>query len=112
VLKNLSEMLPLLKPYVTLDPAYDSLEVTPVVYGKSVWLTLANCSNNKAYAGNIDFDPQAVGLGLTDFDVTLVKEGESIPSSRTTDGKIQWHINMPPAGFEVIHLSPRKSITP
>lgn len=109
VLKNLSEALPLLKSYVTLDPAYDSLEVTPVVDGKSVWLTFANCSNDKAYAGNIDFDPEAVGLELKDFDVTLVKEGVSIPASRTQDGEIRWRISLPPAGFEVVRLSPRKS---
>jgi hypothetical protein len=109
VLKSLSEAVPLLRPYVTLDPAYDFLEVTPVVDGKSVWLTLANCNGEKAYAGNIEFDPQAVGLESTDFDVTIVKGGESVPASRTQDGKIQWQINLPPAGFEVIHLSPRKS---
>ncbi len=112
VLKNLREALPLLRPYVILDPAYDFLEVTPVVDGKAVWLTLANCSNDKAYAGNMDFDPQAVGLELTDFDVTLVREGESIPASRTRDGKIQWRISMPPGGFEVVRLSPRRSTLP
>lgn len=112
VLKSLDEALPLLKPYVTLEPAYDSLEVTPVVDGKSVWLTLANCSNEKAYSGNIDFNPQAVGMQLMDFDVTLVKEGESIPARRTQEGKIEWKINLPPAGFEVVHLTPRKATLP
>jgi len=109
VLKSLSEALLLLRPYVTLDPAYDFLEVTPVVDGSSVWLTLANCSGQKAYAGNIDFDPQAVGLESTDFDVTLAKGGESVPASRMQDGKIQWRISLPPAGFEVVRLNPRKS---
>lgn len=108
VLKNLSDTLSILRPYVTLEPGYDSLEVTPVVDGTSVWLTLANCSNDKAYAGNMDFDPRAVGLKLTDFDVTLVKEGESLPTSRTRDGKIQWRVSLPPAAFEVIRLSPRR----
>ena len=112
VLTNLSEAVPLLRPYVTLDPVYDFLEVTPVVDGSSVWLTLANCSGEKAYAGNIDFDPQAVGLESTDFDVTIVKGGESVPASRTQEGKIQWRISLPPAGFEVVHLSPRKSTMP
>ncbi len=112
VLKSLGEVLPLLRPYVTLNPAYDFLEVTPVVDGSSVWLTLANCSGQKAYAGSIEFDPQAVGLESTDFDVTIVKGGESVPASRTQDGKIQWRVSLPPAGFEVVRLSPRKSATP
>lgn len=111
VLKDLSDALPILNPYVTLDPAYDSLEVTPVVDGNSVWLVLANCNGEKAYAGSIEFDPKAVGLQSTDYDVTLVKEGASISSSRMQDGKIQWQINLPAAGFEVVRLSPRSSAT-
>jgi hypothetical protein len=111
VLKNLNEALPFLRPYVILDPAYDFVEVTPVVDGNSVWLTLSNCSGEKAYDGNINFDPQAVGLKSSDFDVMLVKEGESIPASRTQDGKIQWRISLPPAGFEVVRLNPRKPPT-
>ncbi len=109
VLKNFNEALPYLTPYVVLDPAYDSLEVTPVVDGNSVWLTLANCSNDKGYDGIIQFDPQAVGLQLTDYDVALVKEGGSIPAIRTQDGKIQWRMSLPAAAFEVLRLSPRNS---
>ena len=111
VLENLSQAAPLLRPYVTLDPAYDLLEVLPVVDGTAVWLTLANCNGQKAYSGSISFDPQAVGLKSTDFDVKIVKRGKRVPSSRTEDGKIRWQISLPPAGFEVVLLSPRTSAT-
>jgi hypothetical protein len=77
------------------------------VDGTSVWLTLANCSGEKAYSGSISFDPQAVGLEPTGFDVKIVKSGEFVPAHRTEDGKIQWRVNMPAAGLEVVRLSPR-----
>jgi hypothetical protein len=112
VLKSIEEAVPLLKPYVTLNPTYDSLEVTPVVDGGSVWLTVANCNGDKAYDGTIDFDPEAVGLKSTAFDVTNVKGDESTPATLMPDGTTQWHISLPPAGFAVIHLSPHKSTTP
>jgi len=112
VLQNLSEVVPLLKPYVTLDPTYDFLEVTPVVDGSSVWLTLANCNSEKGYTGNVDFDPRAVGLKSMAFDVTIVKGGESVAASLMPDGKTQWRISLPPAGFEVVRLSPRRSTVP
>jgi hypothetical protein len=111
VLENLRQMVPLLRPYVTLDPTYELLEVVPVVDGAAVWLTLANCNGQKAYFGNISFDPQAVGLEPTAFDVKIVKSGKLVPASRTEDGKIRWRIGLPPAGFEVVRLSPGTSAT-
>ena len=109
VLDNLEQMVPLLRPYVTLDPAFEFLEVMPVVDGTSVWLTLANCSGDKAYSGSISFDPQAVGLKSTAFDVKMVKSGELVPATRPADGKTQWRISLPPAGFAVVRLTPRQS---
>jgi hypothetical protein len=112
VLTSLEQSLPYLRPYASVDPPADALEITPTVAGSTVWLTLANCNGEKAYAGNIDFDPRAVGLKSTAFDVTIVKGGESVPASLMPDGKTQWRISLPPAGFEVVRLSPRKSAMP
>jgi hypothetical protein len=112
VLTSLKQSLQYLLPYVSLDRPTDSLEITPTVAGSTVWLTLANCNGEEAYSGNIEFDPRAVGLKSTAFDVTIVKGGESVPASLMPDGKTQWRISLPPAGFEVVRLSPRKSAMP
>jgi len=112
VLTSLKESLPYLHPYASVDHPTDSLEITPTVADSTVWLALANCDGEKAYAGNIDFDPRAVGLKSTAFNVTNAKGGESVPARLMPDGTTQWSISLPPAGFEVVRLSPRKSTMP
>lgn len=60
VLRTLDHIASYVQPYVTLDPAYDSLEVTPTVHKSSVWLTLANCNGKPAYSGAVTFDAKAI----------------------------------------------------
>ena len=109
VLENLSQTLPLLHPYVTLDPSYNFLEVLPVVDGDSVWLTLANCNEKEAYYGVISFDPEAVGLKRGSYDVEDVRRGLAAPAVRNLEGKVRWQVDLPAAGFQIVRLSPGKS---
>jgi Beta-galactosidase len=106
VLKSLDQALPYLRPYVTLDPAYDSLEATPTVEGSSVWLELGNCNDEQGYSGTIRFDPTALGLrSAGSFSVKDAKTGRPISATRSEDRKIQWRVNLPRAGFQVVQIS-------
>lgn len=106
VLKTLDQALSYLRPYVTLDPAYDSLEVTPTVEGSSVvWLMLGNCNAEQGYSGTISFDPAALGLRPAgSFSLKDAQTGRPISATRSKDGKIQWRVNLPSAAFQVVQL--------
>lgn len=110
VLKSLDQSVPFLHPYVTVDPAIDSLEMVPTVEGTSVWLTIANTDAQNGYSGTIEFDPAAVGLGSAFFSVKNAKTGQMIPATRSSNGEIQWQIKLAPANLLVLRLdlSPRK----
>ena len=104
-------LYPYLRPYVTIAPRYDSLEVVPTVEGSSVWLTLANRSM-EPYAGTIRFDPTAIGFrSAGSISVKNAKTGHPIPATRSSNGEIQWRVDLPPAGFQVVQLSLSKSAT-
>lgn len=106
VLKSLDQVLSYVRPYVTLDPVYDSLEVTPTVEESSVvWLMLGNCNAEHGYSGTISFDPTALGLrSARSFSVKDAKTGRPISATRSKDGKIQWRVNLPSAAFQVVQL--------
>lgn len=105
VLTSLKQSLQYLLPYATVDRPTDSLEITPTVAGSTVWLTLANCNEQQAYSGTLRFEPRAVGLGSASFNVKDARTGQTLAATRTADGAIQWRIDLPPAGFQVIMLS-------
>ncbi len=106
VLKTLEQADPYLRPYVKLDPAYDRLEVTPVVRGSSVWLSLANCNGEQAYSGMIHLDPAAVGLGAKEsFSVKNAQTGQPVRATRSAAGDIEWRVDLPRAGFEVVRIN-------
>ncbi|HEV2500924.1 MAG TPA: beta-galactosidase [Terriglobia bacterium] len=106
VLKTLDQAIPYLRPYVAVDPPTDSLEVTPTVKGSIVWLTFANCNDQHAYSGTIRFNPAAVGLRpASPFRVKDAKTGQPVPATRGTGGTIQWQIDLPRAGFQILQLS-------
>ena len=104
VLKSLDQAVPFLRPYVTVAPAIDSLEVVPTVEGSSVWLTIANTDAQNIYSGTMYFNPAAVGLDSKSFSVRNAKTGQTIPAIRSSNGKIQWQVKLAPAGFLVLHL--------
>lgn len=104
VLKNLDQITAYVRPYVTLDPAYDSLEVTPVVHKSSVWLTLANCNGKPGYVGTITLNTKALGVNSAPGEVIASRTDQRIPATRISDGKIRWHINVPSAGFQVVQI--------
>ncbi|HEV2499634.1 MAG TPA: beta-galactosidase [Terriglobia bacterium] len=104
VLKSLDQISSYIRPYVTLDPAYDSLEVTATVHKSSAWLTLANCNGKPAYSGFITFDPKTLGLNSVSLDVTDARTDHAIPAKRVLGGKIRWRLNVPSAGFEVVRV--------
>lgn len=109
VLKTLAQLASYAHPYVTMEPRYNLLEVVPTVEGSKVWLTLANRSM-EPYAGTVRFDPGAFGLHSTaSFNLESAKTGQSIPATRSADGDIQWRVDMPRAGFEVLQLNLSKS---
>lgn len=102
---NLNKVLAWVKPYLTLDPPVDSLEVVPTVGKSSVWLTLANCDGQKGYTGSITFDPKALGLDSVTPDVWDAKTHQRLPATRVSGNKIQWHIDLPSAGLEVVRVA-------
>jgi len=105
VLKRLDQALPYLRPYAEVVPAYDPLEIVPTVEGRNVWLTLANCNETQSYNGTIVFDPAAVGLHSAGaFSVEDAKTGRQIQADRSAEGKIEWKVSLPHAGFQVIEL--------
>jgi len=104
VLKTLEQAVPYLRPYVTLDPRYDLLEVVPTVEGSFVWITLGNRSE-LAYTGTIRFDPAAFGLrSAASFNLKDARTGQPVPATRSANGDIQWRVDMPRAGFRVLQL--------
>lgn len=104
VLKSLDQITSYVQPYVTLDPAYDSLEVTPTVHKSSVWLTLANCNGQPAYSGTITLDPKALGLSSVSTEVTDARTHQRIPATQVSGGKIRWHVKLPQSGFQVLRI--------
>ncbi len=104
VLKSLAQLTSYVQPYVTLDPGYDSLEVTPTVHKSSVWLTLANCNGQTGYSGTITFDPEALGLSSVSLDVSDARTRQKVTATRISGEKIQWRVNLPPAGFQVVRI--------
>lgn len=104
VLKSLDQITSYVQPYITLDPAYDSLEATPAVHKSSVWLTLANCNGQQAYSGTITLDSQALGLSSVSTEVTDARTHQRIPATRVSGGKIRWHVNLPQSGFQVLRI--------
>ncbi len=104
VLTSLDQVASYLKPYLAVSPSSASLEAVPVVDGTSVWLTVSNCDGKKAYSGTISFDPAVVGLGSKSFSVTDAKTGQAVSATRSADGKVQWHIELPAAGLQVFQL--------
>ena len=110
VLKSLDQMGPYLRPYAVADPPSDTLELVPTVQGSLVWLSLGNCSKNP-YSGTIRFDPAAVGLGSASFSVKDAKTGQLVNATRSSDGKVQWHIDMPSASLRVLKLSLSNSVS-
>jgi Beta-galactosidase len=109
VLKNLAQITSYLQPYVTLDPAYDSLEVTPTVHKSSVWLTLANCNGQLGYTGTITLDPKGLGLSSVSPDVSDARTHQRISATRSSGGKILWRVALPPAGFQVVRIGLARS---
>lgn len=105
VSSNLDKTLAWIKPYLTLDPPVDSLEVVPTVGKSRVWLTLANCDGQKGYTGSITFDPKALGLDLVTPDVWDAKTRQRLPATRVSGTKIQWRIDLPPAGLQVLRVA-------
>lgn len=104
VLKNLDQAVSYLRPDVTLQPPYDSLEVTPTIHRSSVWLFLANCNGQRGYSGSITFDPKALGLKSVSLDIRDAKTHQRFPATRISGEKIRWHIDLPPAGFQVLRI--------
>jgi hypothetical protein len=111
VLTSLDQAVSYLKPYLAVSPPTNSLESVPVVNGSSVWLTLSNCDEKQAYSGTISFDPAVVGLGSKSFSVKDVKTGNAVPATRSSDGKVQWHVDLPAAGFQVLQISLFKPVS-
>lgn len=104
VLTSLDQAVSYLKPYLAVHPSTGSLEAVPVVNGSSVWLTLSNCDEKQTYSGTISFDPAAVGLGSTFFSVKDVKTGNAVPATRSSDGEVQWHVDLPAAGIRILQI--------
>lgn len=106
VLKTLDQAASYLRPYVAFDPVYDALEVVPTVQAPTVWLTLANCNADQGYSGTVRFDPGALGLrSVGPVSMKDAKTGQPLSVTRNADGKIQWRVDLPPAGFQVVRLS-------
>lgn len=105
ILTSLDQAASYLKPYLAVSPSTRSLEAVPVVNGASVWLTISNCDGTQAYSGTMSFDPAVVGLNSTSFSVKEVKTGNAVPATRSSDGKVQWHIDLPAAGFQVLQIN-------
>jgi hypothetical protein len=105
VLRSLDQAASYLTPYLMVKPSTGSLEVVPVVNGSTVWLTISNCDGMQVYSGTMSFDPLAVGLSSSSFSVKDVKTGNAITATRHSDGKVQWHIDLPAAGFRVLQIN-------
>ena len=105
VLKTLDQAVPYLHPYVTITPRHDHLEVVPTVEGSTVWLTLANRSLHP-YAGTVRFDPAAINLRSTaSFSLKNAKTGQPVHATRSAAGDIEWRVDLPLGGFEVVRLN-------
>lgn len=105
VLTDLDQAVSYLKPYLTVSPSTGSLEAVPVVNGASVWLTLANCDEKLAYSGTISFDPAVAGLSASSFSVKDIKTGGTIPATRSADGRVQWHADLPAVSLQVLQIN-------
>jgi hypothetical protein len=112
VLTSLDQAAAQLKPYLAVEPATQALEAVPVVNGSSVWLTISNCDEKVPYSGTISFDPAVAGLSAASFSVSDVKTGEKIEATRTPDGKVQWHMDLPAASIRVLEIKLTRTATP
>jgi hypothetical protein len=77
-----------------------------------VWLTISNCDEKVPYSGTISFDPAVAGLSAASFSVSDVKTGEKIEATRTPDGKVQWHMDLPAASIRVLEIKLTRTATP
>jgi hypothetical protein len=105
VFTSLDQAASSLKPYLAVQPDTAALEAVPVINGSTVWLTLANCDEKLAYSGTISFDPAVAGLSASSFSVKDIKTGGTIPATRSADGKVQWHADLPAASLQVLQIN-------
>ncbi|MGH9447511.1 MAG: hypothetical protein ACRD3O_17525, partial [Terriglobia bacterium] len=55
-------------------------------------------------SGTITFDPEALGLSSVSLDVSDARTRQKVPATRISGEKIQWRVNLPPAGFQVVRI--------